>query len=131
MIARASTEGGGGRSRGRSGCSEQGQRLVFDMDRNDVHKTLGEMRETVGKQKCNPDFKHYDTFASVTMRRCRHITRMPKCHQVATFLLAIVRLLCAVRLGPRTATKAAQMIATTARTTYGQGPVHRSTISNP
>ena len=48
--------------------------LVFDMDR-DGRKTLGAMKETVGKQSYNPDFnKHYDTHVHpvVTCLERRH-----------------------------------------------------------
>ena len=40
--------------------TEQGRTLIFDMDRSG-RKTLGDMKETVGKQGYNSDFnKHYD-----------------------------------------------------------------------
>ena len=40
--------------------ADQGRTLIFDMDRGG-RKTLGDMKETVGKQGYNPDFnKHYD-----------------------------------------------------------------------
>lgn len=51
-----------------------GRTLVFDMDR-DGRKTLGAMKETVGKQSYNPDFnKHYDTHVHpvVTCLERRH-----------------------------------------------------------
>ena len=54
--------------------TEQGRTLIFDMDRSG-RKTLGDMKETVGKQGYNPDFnKHYDTHVHpvVTCLERRH-----------------------------------------------------------
>lgn len=69
--------------------TEQGRTLIFDMDRSG-RKTLGDMKETVGKQGYNPDFnKHYDNHvapviatlerahgrALATLARRRHLQR--------------------------------------------------------
>ena len=83
--------------------SEQGKTLVFDMARSDgARKPLANMKETVGKQKYNPDYnKHYDTFLDplvmcverthggslAMLARRRHLQRARAAEQRATAAL--------------------------------------------